>query len=51
MTTRLWLTLGRMLKLVQILGEEREPTSVYPDDEKAVYDNGNDSCDDDRDLE
>ena len=49
-TTKLWLTLGYSLKIVQILGEEQEPTSVYPGDEKPVYDNRDDGCDDDRDL-
>ena len=49
-TTKLWLTLGYLLKLVQILGEEQEPTLVYSGDEEPVYDNRDDGRDNDRDL-
>ena len=49
-TTKLWLTLGYLLELVQTLGEEQELTPVYPVDEKSVYDNCDDGRDYDRDL-
>lgn len=49
-TNRLRLTSGYLLKLVQSLGKEQEPTSVYPGDEKPMHDNRDDGRDDDRDL-
>lgn len=44
------LTSHRLSERVQVTGRKRERTSMYPADEKAVYDNRDQRGDDDGDL-